>query len=161
MEAELKKKAALKTRLFHANHKDDKNYQDRRKKSNRKWYLKNKEKLSRRAWSKTSNERRLVIWAQRRARKKGIPFSLKTKDVFIPESCPVLGIPLFTIGKRQTDNSPSLDRINPDLGYIPGNVQVLSNKANMMKSNATPEELIKFSKWVQENYATTIPTTGN
>jgi len=33
------------------------------------------------------------------------------------------------------------------LGYIPGNVWVISNKANSMKLNATPEELRQFSQF--------------
>lgn len=36
---------------------------------------------------------------------------------------------------------PSLDKIIPKLGYVKGNVWVVSNKANRIKSNATIEEL--------------------
>ncbi len=39
------------------------------------------------------------------------------------------------------DDSPSLDKIIPKLGYVKGNVWVVSNKANRIKSNATIEEL--------------------
>ena len=48
-------------------------------------------------------------------------------------------------GGRNID-TPSLDRINPDLGYIPGNVRIISNLANMMKSSATLEQLKTFYK---------------
>ena len=44
--------------------------------------------------------------------------------------------------------SPSLDRIDSTKGYVPGNVWVISNKANRMKSNAAAEELIIFAKSV-------------
>jgi len=56
--------------------------------------------------------------------------------------CPVLGIPL-TINEQRTsrDNSYSLDRIDNNKGYVPGNIQIISVKANNMKSNATLEEL--------------------
>ena len=37
-------------------------------------------------------------------------------------------------------NSPSLDRIRPQLGYVAGNVRVISNRANHLKSNGTISE---------------------
>ena len=45
------------------------------------------------------------------------------------------------------NNSPSLDRDNPKLGYIPGNVMMMSNLANKMKNNATHEQLKQFSEY--------------
>ena len=57
-----------------------------------------------------------------------------------PKVCPILGIELDWGMNGQQHNSPSLDRINPKLGYIKGNVMIMSQLANMMKSNATPEQ---------------------
>lgn len=83
-----------------------------------------------------------------RALKNNIPFNLKLEDIIIPERCPILEIELLKIpyGKRRgfQMNSPSIDKINPELGYIKGNIQVISMKANAMKYSATKEELIKF-----------------
>ena len=39
------------------------------------------------------------------------------------------------------DNSPNLDRIFPKKGYVPGNVRVISQRANRIKSDATVEEM--------------------
>lgn len=39
------------------------------------------------------------------------------------------------------DHSPSLDRIRGDLGYVPGNIIVISNRANRIKSDASIREL--------------------
>ena len=50
--------------------------------------------------------------------------------------------------KGAVPSSPSLDRIIPELGYVPGNVQVISHQANTMKSNATLKELKAFAAWV-------------
>lgn len=44
--------------------------------------------------------------------------------------------------------SRSLDRIIPELGYVPGNVQVISQLANAMKWDSTREERIAFANWV-------------
>ena len=85
--------------------------------------------------------------AKRRAKTKGVPFDLSVEDIIIPELCPILGIPLMVgVGAcggngGPTDSSPSLDRIIPELGYVKGNVQVISNRANRFKSDASIEEL--------------------
>lgn len=61
----------------------------------------------------------------------------------IPSHCPILGIPVYqmTGNGGGGDHSPSLDRIRGDLGYVPGNVIVISNRANRLKSDASIEEL--------------------
>ena len=89
-------------------------------------------------------DRFLLKAAKARAKKSGLDFNLTLEDISIPDLCPVLKIPL----RRNTEknntashNSPSLDRINPNLGYIKGNVRVISHRANSLKSNATLEEI--------------------
>ena len=51
-------------------------------------------------------------------------------DIVIPSHCPVLGIPLFqTLGKKGGgDHSPSLDKVRPELGYVPGNVPMAADE---------------------------------
>ena len=44
--------------------------------------------------------------------------------------------------------SPSIDRIEPELGYIKSNIQIICTLANQMKWNSTKEELIQFCKGV-------------
>lgn len=67
-----------------------------------------------------------------------------------PKKCPVFNKPLTTgIGKSHRF-SPSVDRIDPRKGYVRGNLQVISLFANYIKQEATPSQLIKFSKWVME-----------
>lgn len=83
-----------------------------------------------------------AIWerARRRAARLGVPFALPSKTVLVPEICPVLDIPL-TVGVKRAPNSPSLDRIVPRLGYVPGNVRVISDRANRIKGSRALEEL--------------------
>ncbi len=81
--------------------------------------------------------------ARVRARAAGVPFTIVVSDVIIPTNCPILGIPLFqALGRKGgSDNSPSLDRVEPERGYVPGNILVISNRANRLKSDASIEEL--------------------
>jgi hypothetical protein len=87
------------------------------------------------------------IWSARyRAKKYGIPFDITYADLIMPEVCPYLQIPLVRVKNRIGGTSPTLDRIVPELGYVKGNVQIISDKANRMKNNASPEELILFAQ---------------
>jgi predicted Zn-ribbon and HTH transcriptional regulator len=93
--------------------------------------------------------------AKSRAKLKGIEFSLTAEDVKIPAVCPILGIKLEHI-KGQSgghDASPALDRIDNSLGYIKGNVMVISNLANRMKSSADKQTLLTFAKWILSTHS--------
>jgi hypothetical protein len=63
--------------------------------------------------------------------------------------CPILGIPLFVKGEVAGPNSPSLDKIIPELGYIKGNRWVISYRVNAMKNDANLDEIILLGKWAQ------------
>lgn len=88
---------------------------------------------------------RYELWrgAKVRAREKGLPFNLIPSDIIIPDVCPVLGCKMDVNrgGKTALPNSPSLDRVDPALGYVRGNVCVISHRANVLKSDATINEM--------------------
>ena len=128
------------------------------------YYEKNKEKISKKTserrteqyrespeqhlqkikeWKINNLEKYLVHNAKQRAKKYGIPFDITYKDIVIPECCPYLGIKLVPFSEW---SSPSLDKIIPELGYVKGNIQVISTKANTMKNSATHDELVRFAE---------------
>jgi hypothetical protein len=78
--------------------------------------------------------------ARKRAQRFGIAFQLPREAVVIPEVCPALGTPIGTSGPR-TPMSPSLDRIRPEEGYVPGNIRVLSDFANRLKGDLSLADL--------------------
>jgi hypothetical protein len=84
--------------------------------------------------------------AKKRALKKGLEFNIELRDIHIPKKCPILKVPLIC----STRYSPSIDRIFPDKGYIKGNIAVISTLANSMKANATPKELLIFSRNIKK-----------
>jgi len=104
-------------------------------------------------WRINNPKKQLVIAAKVRAKKKRLPFNITEKDFEIPETCPYLGIPLVLASGESkrgggNGNAPSLDRIDNKLGYVKGNVEVISRRANTMKSDATAQELLEFAYYI-------------
>jgi hypothetical protein len=89
-------------------------------------------------WLLNNPEAGMVFKARQRAKQLGVPCTIKRSDIVIPEMCPVLG-----------DSSPSLDRIIPSLGYVPGNVRVISQRANRIKNDATSLELRLVASYIE------------
>lgn len=129
-------------------------------KRNKEWRENNKEKLSayeksdtrkkkNKEWreKKRSEDRFRFVWyaAKRRAKTNDTPFTISKQDIIdifpVDGKCPMLGIELQFNNKKSEDNSPSLDRIIPEKGYVPGNILLISYRANRIKNDATVEEL--------------------
>ncbi len=72
---------------------------------------------------------------------KGIPFDISIEDIEIPTHCPLLGLELKAGLPRNSPESPSIDKIIPSLGYVKGNVWIISQRANTIKHNASLEEI--------------------
>ena len=90
---------------------------------------------------------KLLHAAKTRAKVKNIEFNLTLNDLIdlFPKDrvCPALGIQLFwgSNGKGNRDNSPSLDKMDPNGGYTIDNVNIISWRANRLKSDSSIEEL--------------------
>ena len=84
----------------------------------------------------------LLERARGRARRAGLPFRLNRSHIVVPPTCTAFNIPLV-VGQQRSPASPSLDRIVPARGYVPGNVRVISDGANRLKSNQSPAQLRK------------------
>ena len=112
--------------------------EDRRKTDNDKV-----KEIRNRSYSKDP-ARKLYNSAKSRSKRYNIPFNIELKDVVIPEKCPVLEIPFIQGIKGDYQYTYSLDRIDNTKGYIKGNIQVITNKANSMKNSATIDELKVF-----------------
>jgi hypothetical protein len=112
----------------------------------RQWAIDNPDRVcevARAAYARRTIEQKLWHSCQQRARRDGIEFTITLADVVVPEFCPVFGYKLESgagFGSVQR-SSPTVDRIDNSRGYVPGNVQVISHRANTIKSNATAEEL--------------------
>lgn len=85
--------------------------------------------------------------SKQRAKKAGLEYTITLNDIVIPDYCPVLGIKLDTGDRRKKGNAPSIDRIDNSKGYTKENIMVVSNRANMIKNNATIDELIMIGNF--------------
>lgn len=94
------------------------------------------------------NNPEAVIYGQARYRHyerfADTEFNLSIEDIVIPAACPILNVKLSKPGGDKK-YSPSLDRIDNTVGYVKGNVRVVSYKANHMKADASREELENFA----------------
>lgn len=94
--------------------------------------------------------KKILFWGARsRAKVKGLEFSIQIEDIIIPEYCPYLDIKLDS-SNRVT--CPSLDRVDNSKGYVKGNIQIISGKANRIKSNLLLPELVTFANGVLKNH---------
>ncbi len=97
-----------------------------------------------------------TLWfgAKKRAESKGLPFTLKVSDVeeMIENTkvCPVMGTPFCWTNSRIRDNSPTLDKFEPSLGYTKENSQLICFFANRIKSNATTSQVGKVYVWMRK-----------
>ena len=87
------------------------------------------------------------------AKSRGIEFSISKTDLYdltFPITCPILGIRLKWNKGVAGDDSYSVDRIDNSVGYVPGNLIVISNRANSLKRDATLKELQLIAEFYTE-----------
>ena len=97
---------------------------------------------------------------RRRANTAGTSFNLELADLYeiIPadEKCPVFNLPfdVFTVKGGKPGPKPmsvSCDRIEPDKGYVRGNIRLISMKANRILSNVPLSDLQRVVAWAESN----------
>ena len=94
---------------------------------------------------------RMFHQAKQRAAVRGLDFDLERDDVVVPSTCPVLGIELRVGNSNFKDHSPSLDRIDSSKGYVRGNVEVISWRANRLKSDGTLDDFRSIVSWMESH----------
>lgn len=94
-----------------------------------------------------------------RANERGLPFD---RDYYTSErmtemlrstpTCPCCGVELLTTYSglaKPLDNSPSIERVTPSLGYVQGNVALLCFRCNTIKRDASLAELERIVVWLR------------
>lgn len=107
-----------------------------------------------RDFAEKNPEKLLLYEARKRAKEFNLPITITEEDIIIPEFCPVSGIKLVRGSvDNNRDRCPSLDRKVPELGYVPGNVAVISYRSNRIKNDGTAEEHRRIAEWMEEEAA--------
>lgn len=100
-------------------------------------------------WRENHPEKNIWNRAKQRSKRLNIEFTIDVSDIIIPEFCPILGIKLTAPNKKVSDSSYSMDRIDNTKGYIKGNIQIISQRANRLKSDSSIEELEKIVSYLR------------
>ncbi len=116
---------------------------------------------------KQQHLKRYLQNARSRAKRDNVPFNLTLQDLadVATDECPIFHTPFVwgtsLLGKGRTrPDSPTLDRILPELGYIKGNVAFLSYRANRIKDNGTMQEHYDIADFIwNHTHAQTNTTT--
>jgi len=103
-----------------------------------------------RQWRKKNPLKRSYHHKKSHAKERGIAFTLTFEEFseLWTGNCAISGVKLSGIGNKV--DSGQLDRINPQLGYVTGNVHFISFRLNRIKSDATLDELKSIVKYLEE-----------
>ena len=118
------------------------------KEDKKKYREENKEKLREynKKYNEENKERYMASTTKHRAKKKNIPYDIDEdylKSIWPEDNkCPALGLEFSKPSEGLKSTSLSLDRLVPELGYVKGNVAIVSMLANQIMSNATPDQVI-------------------
>jgi hypothetical protein len=96
---------------------------------------------------------RQFIARKQKAIKLRIPFTIEFDQLEQPKYCPILGLELnygWSGLNRRDPSKASIDKLIPELGYVPGNVFVISWRANKLKCDMSLQEIEKMLKYIKE-----------
>lgn len=126
----------------------DREYYQKRKASgrtSREWSLENSERhaKSRKEWNLKFPWRKVINSARSRCcRNKNIPFDLTPEwgEARWTGFCELTALPFKLDSNKIHPYSPSIDRIDPSLGYIQGNCRFVLFGINALKGSGTDED---------------------
>lgn len=124
-------------------------------------WIKDKEKSRLRAYTRRATReswpQAILTTCRTRCRKALIQFNIEAEDIQIPDVCPIMGVPfVFGLGPNHP-LGPSVDRIKPELGYVKGNVCVISRIANRIKSDCTiPAVFRAIANYIEREVTTSV-----
>ena len=132
--------------------------------NNKKKYQQEKNRRKNKKFGDTSHVTDILKGVRKRAKKRKLEFSLRTKDIrkLLSSHCPILGIKYvlnkqgLEWGSEKNQNnwatSPSIDRIDNTQGYHADNIIIICMMANSIKNQATPDQIQKVATFYKKLY---------
>jgi hypothetical protein len=86
--------------------------------------------------------------AKARCAKRGIDFDIVLADLGEPTCCAVTGVEFDLTSSFRQGNTfvPSLDRIDPNKGYVKGNVRIVVHAYNLAKHTGSDSQVLKLAR---------------
>ena len=123
---------------------------------------KQKEVLYKKKWGKRDisplykEQRHKFFLKKTNAKRIGHIWEIDFGDVNWPTHCPILGLELDYFAEFRQENSVSFDRIDNSKGYVKGNVEVVSWRANRIKNDGTWQEHEKIVDYLKKRELSTV-----
>lgn len=119
-----------------------------RREASKRWKAKNKDKRrnSNRKWVANNPCKTLYLTMQRNSKKRGHELILTYEEVQAivePMVCQMTGV---SLAWDTEDWTPSIDRIDNQQGYKPGNVRLVAWIVNRARANGTDENLLRMAR---------------
>jgi hypothetical protein len=120
---------------------------ERKRETDRAWRAANIERCreNEAKWDAANPTKVAMQSAKKRAKQYGVPFegAIEQELGEYPTHCPVCHVEMVShIGEgRMQSDSPSVDRLVPAIGYVPGNVSWMCQGCNAAKKDGTMEDL--------------------
>lgn len=122
------------------------------KEKRREYHARHRDRMNARIkeYRRTTNGKLVTVLnhVRTKCKKFDIPFALDIIDLVFPTHCPVLGLELNF--DCTSPNCATIDRIRPELGYVRGNVVIVSMWANRIKSDASTAEIFKVAEFYKQ-----------
>jgi len=99
----------------------------------------------------------LLNQAKARSKRKNVDFNLTLDDLANVKNkvCPISGQNIIYKSGIDYKRSASLDRIDPNKGYISGNVNIISYEGNYLKNRNDIPSTIRVMKYIAQNLSPT------
>lgn len=125
---------------------------------------KERARAAHRAWNSRNKKKRSEYYkeydANRTAAEKlfrymqgrKLPYTISVDDIIIPDNCPICGVLMRPSEKRGGDSqSPTLDKIVPEIGYVKGNIAVICKGCNSMKGKGSADDHRRIADYIDKH----------